>query len=104
MINTSSITREDTVYEIKGASDAPRTVVIEQEKRPGWTFKADDMIEGSHEGGERQEFSMPRHTLRSRLAPDRYQRQTGAGQNDQRSHDKHRDKCRMQRGVEDGPR
>lgn len=47
MIDTSSITREDTIYEIKGASDAPRTVVIEQEKRPGWTFKGDDMIDGT---------------------------------------------------------
>lgn len=45
MINTSSITREDTVYRIVGAGDASRTVLIEQMKRPGWTFKADDMID-----------------------------------------------------------
>jgi hypothetical protein len=43
MIRTSSVTREDTIYSIAGASDAPRTVLIEQMKRPGWTFKADDM-------------------------------------------------------------
>ncbi|WFR98844.1 DUF4139 domain-containing protein [Rhizobium tumorigenes] len=47
MISTTSITREDTVYSIVGASDAPRTVLIEEMKRPGWTFKADDMIDGT---------------------------------------------------------
>lgn len=47
MMNTSSITREDTVYRIVGASDAPRTVLIEQMKRPGWVFKADDIIDGT---------------------------------------------------------
>ena len=47
MVNTSSVTRDDTVYSIVGGSDGPRTVLIEQEKRPGWTFKGDDMIEGS---------------------------------------------------------
>lgn len=41
MINTSSITRDDTVYKIIGASDAARTILIEEMKRPSWAFKAD---------------------------------------------------------------
>ena len=45
IINTSSMTREDTVYRIVGASDASRVVLIEQIKRLGWTFKADGMTD-----------------------------------------------------------
>jgi hypothetical protein len=47
MISTTSITRENTVYTIVGASDTPRTVLIEQMKRPGWKFRADEMTDGT---------------------------------------------------------
>ncbi|WFS25966.1 MULTISPECIES: DUF4139 domain-containing protein [Rhizobium] len=47
LIYTSSVTSQEIIYKIRGASDAPRTILIEQDKQPGWSFKADGMIEGT---------------------------------------------------------
>ena len=41
MIHTKSMTVEKAAYNITGAQDSERTVVVEVPKRAGWTFKAD---------------------------------------------------------------
>ncbi|MGU3496133.1 DUF4139 domain-containing protein [Xanthobacteraceae bacterium A53D] len=40
MITTSLVDRRKTVYAVKGAPDAPRTVVIEHPILPNWTFRS----------------------------------------------------------------
>jgi len=36
--------RQETVYTVKGAPDAARTVVIEHPRRQGWTFESDQLM------------------------------------------------------------
>lgn len=35
--------RHETVYTVKGAPDAPRTVIIEHPRRPGWKFESKEL-------------------------------------------------------------
>lgn len=45
VLRVASTTRSDTTYTVKGAADAPRTVIIEQPRRDGWTFASDALVE-----------------------------------------------------------
>lgn len=45
VLRATSITRATTTYTIKGAEDAPRTVVIEHPRRPGWRFSSPALAE-----------------------------------------------------------
>lgn len=47
MIHTKSSTVETATYDITGAQDGERTVVIEIPKRSGWTFKAEGQDEAT---------------------------------------------------------
>ncbi|QDG93787.1 DUF4139 domain-containing protein (plasmid) [Rhizobium sp. NIBRBAC000502774] len=47
MIHTKSMTVEAAAYNITGAQDGERTVVVEIPKRSGWTFKADAQDEAT---------------------------------------------------------
>lgn len=47
MIHTKSMTVETAAYNITGAQDSERTVVVEVPKRAGWTFKADAQDEAT---------------------------------------------------------
>ena len=47
MIHTKSITVETAAYNITGAQDGERSVVVEVPKRSGWTFKADAQDEAT---------------------------------------------------------
>ena len=47
MIHTKSMTVETAAYNITGAQDNERTVVVEVPKRAGWTFKADAQDEAT---------------------------------------------------------
>jgi len=47
MIHTKSSTVETATYDITGAQDGGRTVVIEVPKRTGWTFKAEGQDEAT---------------------------------------------------------
>ncbi|RWX81591.1 DUF4139 domain-containing protein [Neorhizobium lilium] len=47
MIHTKSMTVETAAYNITGAQDGERTVVVEVPKRSGWTFKADAQDEAT---------------------------------------------------------
>lgn len=40
---TKNITREETVYVVRGAADAERTILIEHPKRDGWEFTSPDL-------------------------------------------------------------
>lgn len=40
---TSVVDRRRTTYTIKGAPDAPRTVIVEHRRRPGWSFRSDQL-------------------------------------------------------------
>lgn len=42
IIHAKTLLREVTVFTVDGAKDGPRTLLIEQEKRPGWTFTAEN--------------------------------------------------------------
>lgn len=41
LLRVTSTTRANTTYAISGATDAPRTVVIEQPRQSGWTLSSD---------------------------------------------------------------
>ncbi|HWJ89390.1 MAG TPA: DUF4139 domain-containing protein [Pelagibacterium sp.] len=43
VLRVNGTTRIDTVYTVSGAPDAPRTVIVEQPRRDGWTFSSDDL-------------------------------------------------------------
>ncbi|GGA57038.1 DUF4139 domain-containing protein [Pelagibacterium lentulum] len=47
VLRTTSITRVETVYTIRAARDAARTVIIEQPRREGWTFSSDVLDENT---------------------------------------------------------
>ncbi|MHC1547159.1 DUF4139 domain-containing protein [Phyllobacterium sp. K27] len=42
IIHAKTLLREVTIFTVNGAADGDRIVLIEQEKRPGWTFKAEN--------------------------------------------------------------
>jgi hypothetical protein len=42
IIHAKTLLRDVTVFTVRGAADADRIVLIEQAKRQGWTFKADN--------------------------------------------------------------
>jgi hypothetical protein len=41
VLNAQTVSRLNTTYTIKGASDAPRTILIEHPRREGWTTRSD---------------------------------------------------------------
>lgn len=45
VLRATHITRATTTYTIQGAEDAPRTVVIEHPRRPGWRFSSPALVE-----------------------------------------------------------
>lgn len=45
MIHARTQVRDVSTFKLSGAGDADRTLMIEQSKRPGWTFAAGDMDE-----------------------------------------------------------
>jgi len=45
VLRVSSTTLSQTTYTVKGAADAPRTVIIEQPRRDGWVFASDALVE-----------------------------------------------------------
>lgn len=45
VLRATHITRATTTYTIGGAEDAPRTVVIEHPRRPGWRFSSAALVE-----------------------------------------------------------
>ncbi|MDQ0997702.1 hypothetical protein QFZ34_002884 [Phyllobacterium ifriqiyense] len=47
IIHAKTLLREVTIFTVNGAADGDRTVLIEQEKRPGWTFRAENTADST---------------------------------------------------------
>lgn len=58
ILTAITLDRHVTQYAIKGASDAERTVVIEQAKRPGWKFSSEHELD-STQSHRRMKITVP---------------------------------------------